>query len=93
MRRFVLLIFVLRVALPGVAASVSTNIAVSVASVASPTNVPVANSIRRQCEAGTKSGNRCKRNAVPGATLCRQHQKISSRQSEVRVRDVPVPHK
>ena len=34
---------------------------------------------RRQCEAITKSANRCKRNAVPGGKLCRQHQRISGR--------------
>ena len=40
----------------------------------------VSNSIkvaRQQCEAVTKSGNRCKRNAVVSGKLCRQHQKIA----------------
>ena len=31
---------------------------------------------RRQCEATTKSGTRCKRNAAPNAKFCRQHLKI-----------------
>lgn len=33
-----------------------------------------------QCEAITKSGNRCKRKAAPGKTLCRQHEKLKSGQ-------------
>ena len=34
---------------------------------------------RTQCEARTKSGTRCKRNALPGEKLCRQHKKIEER--------------
>ena len=56
------------------AAPAVTN-AVPVAAVA-VTNAPAAKAPRTQCEAVTKSGTRCKRNAVPGRKLCRQHQKI-----------------
>ena len=31
---------------------------------------------REQCAAFTKSGTRCKRKAIPGGKLCRQHQKL-----------------
>ena len=57
------------------AAPVLTN-AVPDSAIIATTNVPAAKLIRTQCEALTKSGNRCKRNAVPGEKLCRQHQKI-----------------
>ena len=55
-------------------AAASTN---AVAEAVSATNAPSARTCRRQCEAVTKSGNRCKRNAAPGAGLCRQHQRIA----------------
>ena len=42
------------------------------------TNV-VSSVVRTQCEARTKSGTRCKRNALPGEKLCRQHKKIEER--------------
>lgn len=93
MRGFAFLISVLAVAFLSFNASAVTNAVPVVVSVCSTSNTPAVIRPRRQCEAVTKSGNRCRRNAVPGAKLCRQHQKISSRQSEVRVRDVPVPHK
>ena len=35
-------------------------------------------SARSQCEATTKSGNRCKRKAAKGERFCRQHLKILS---------------
>ena len=35
--------------------------------------------IRRQCEATTLSGNRCKRNAAEGSRYCRQHEAIMRR--------------
>ena len=59
--------------------SASTN-AVPVEAVApSVTNAPTVKLLRTQCEAFTKSGSRCKRNAPPGAKLCRQHQKIKAK--------------
>ena len=70
-----------------VGAPPTTNAVSGVLSVVSPTNAPAAKPPRRQCEAVTKSGNRCRRNASPGAKLCRQHQKISNRQNENRRRD------
>lgn len=36
---------------------------------------------RVQCEALTKSGTQCKRKALPGGKLCRQHQKIADKKS------------
>lgn len=80
MKRVVLSIVVmLSAALSGLAASAQANAFPSVASVTSATNTPAAKLPRQQCEAVTKSGNRCKRNAVPGGKLCRQHQKIADR--------------
>lgn len=46
------------------------------------TNAPPAKAVkapakvRRQCEAKTLSGNRCKRNAAEGSRYCRQHEAI-----------------
>ncbi len=37
---------------------------------------------RPQCEAITKSGNRCSRRAAPGEKLCRQHLKARNRSTE-----------
>ena len=37
---------------------------------------------RVQCEALTKSGTQCKRKAVLGGKLCRQHQKIVEKKAE-----------
>ena len=77
MRRAILSIVVmLSTALSCLADSATTNAVPRVASVAAATNAPVAKLPRQQCEAITKSGNRCKRNAIPGEKLCRQHQKI-----------------
>ena len=54
-----------------------TNVISCVTMVLSATNTPAAKLQRTQCEAITKSGTRCKRNAIPGGKLCRQHQKIA----------------
>ena len=82
MRRAILSIVVmLSTALSCLADSAATNSAPIVVSVAAATNVPVVKVSRQQCEAVTKSGNRCKRNAVPGEKLCRQHLKIANRKS------------
>ena len=51
------------------AADATTNVVRQVASPAA----------RTQCEARTKSGTRSKRNALPGAGLCRQHKKLEER--------------
>ena len=53
------------------AAEVSTNVVKNV----------VLSAVRTQCEARTKSGTRCKRNAQPGEKLCRQHKKIEERRN------------
>ena len=80
MKRVVLSIVVmLSAALSGLAASAQANAFPNVASITSATNTPAAKLPRQQCEAVTKSGNRCKRNAVPGGKLCRQHQKIADK--------------
>ena len=77
MKRAVLsIVVILSAALSCLAKSGVTNIISSVTSVASTTNTPALKLPRQQCEAVTKSGNRCKRNAAPGETLCRQHLKI-----------------
>ena len=72
MRILVLLVLVLSATRPCVAAPAVTNSISSAVSVTAATKVS-----RQQCEAVTKSGNRCKRNAVVGGKLCRQHQKIA----------------
>ena len=56
----------------GITISISSAVSVTAA-----TNAPATKVSRQQCEAVTKSGNRCKRNAVVGGKLCRQHQKIA----------------
>lgn len=77
MKRAILSIVVILVAaLSCLAESVATNAVSGVMSVTATTNAPVTKASRHQCEAVTKSGNRCKRNAVSGGKLCRQHQKI-----------------
>lgn len=76
MRILVLLVFVFSAVFSCVAAPVVTNAVLGVAAVATATNASAAGASHQQCEAITKSGNRCKRNAVPGGKLCRQHQKI-----------------
>lgn len=76
MRGFALLILVLSAALLCLAAPAATNAVPNAASVAAVTNAPAAKLSRAQCEALTKSGTRCKRNAAPGEKLCRQHLKI-----------------
>ena len=77
MRRAILsIVVILSAALSCLAESAATNAAPIVVSVASTTNTPALKVSRQQCEAVTKSGNRCKRNAAPGETLCRQHLKI-----------------
>ena len=89
MRILVLFVLALSAARTCVAEPTVTNSVSSVVSVAVATNAPaeksfIANNaaegklLRQQCEAVTKSGNRCKRYAVPGERLCRQHRKILS---------------
>ena len=79
MRGLVLFGLALSMALASVAAPTVTNTVSGVASFSTSTNAPVAKVSRQQCEAITKSGSRCKRNAVAGGKLCRQHQRISGR--------------
>ena len=79
MRILVLFVLAYSAALPCVAAPTVTNSVSSAASVTVATNAPAGKVSRQQCEAVTKSGNRCKRNAVSGGKLCRQHQRISGR--------------
>ena len=80
MRRAVLsMVVILSAALLCLADSVATNAVFGAVSVPVATNVPTVKVSRQQCEAVTKSGNRCKRNAVPGEKLCRQHLKIANR--------------
>ena len=86
MIRLALLVFALSVALSCVATPAVTNAVPVMGSVTVATNAPAAKStvanaaagkqLRHQCEAVTKSGNRCKRNSIPGGRFCRQHQKI-----------------
>ena len=73
------IVVILSAALSCLAESAATNAVANVVSVAAVTNVPVVKVPRQQCEAVTKSGSRCKRNAVPGKKLCRQHLKIANR--------------
>ena len=89
MRGLVLFGFALSMALASVAAPTVTNSVSGDVPVTVTTNAPAAKSSiakvpesglpRQQCEAITKSGNRCKRNAVAGGKLCRQHQRINDR--------------
>ena len=81
MRRLALLVLSLPAVIPCVAAPAVTNAVAGVASVAKSTFAKAADDkqSRRQCEAITKSGTRCKRNSLPGGKLCRQHQKIKHR--------------
>ena len=79
MRSVALFVIMLSAALWCSAEPASTNAARVVSSVVATTNAPAAKLPRQQCEAVTKSGNRCKRNAAPGAKLCRQHQKIAAK--------------
>ena len=88
MRILVLFVLLLSAALPCIAAPTVTNsvsgaVSVTVATNASEARSSIAKSVegkspRQQCEAITKSGNRCKRNAVSGERLCLQHRKILS---------------
>lgn len=78
MRRVALLVLAFSASLSAFAAQGSTNAVPAAASVVAVTNAPATRPQRQQCEAVTKSGNRCKRNAAPGAKLCRQHQKIDA---------------
>ena len=79
MRILVLFVLAFSVALPCVAEPMVTNSVSSAVSVTVATNAAAGKVPRQQCEAVTKSGNRCKRNAVSGGKLCRQHQRISNR--------------
>ena len=79
MRILGLLVLVLFAAHPCVAVPTVTNSVSSAVSATVATNAPSEKVSRKQCEAVTKSGNRCKRNSVPGGKLCRQHQRISDR--------------
>ena len=82
MRRAILsIVVILSAALSCLADFAATNVALIVVSVVAATNTPALKVSRQQCEAVTKSGNRCKRNAVPGEKLCRQHLKIANRKS------------
>ena len=69
MKRVGLILAVACLVLSCSAAEVSTNVVKNV----------VLSAVRTQCEARTKSGTRCKRNAQPGEKLCRQHKKIEER--------------
>ena len=83
MRRTILSIIVMITAAPlCLAESAATNAANSVVSVIVATNAPAVKVSRQQCEAITKSGNRCKRNAILGEKLCRQHLKIAKRKMD-----------
>lgn len=82
MRKFALLVIVLAAALLCSAEPASTNTVTVVSAVVATTNAPAAKLPRQQCEAVTKSGNRCKRNAAPGAKLCRQHQKVDANKAK-----------
>ena len=62
------------------AAEASTNVVRQVASPAA----------RTQCEAQTKSGTRCKRSALPGEKLCRQHKKIEAHRNSTERPSCPV---
>ena len=53
-----------------------TNVCAKTAACISVTDAQTKKKLRQRCEAFTKSGNRCKRNAAPGGKLCRQHGKI-----------------
>ena len=79
MRILVLFVLAFSVALSCAAAPTVTNSVSSAVSVTVATNAPAGKVSRQQCEAVTKSGNRCKRNAISGGKLCRQHQRISNR--------------
>lgn len=79
--RILLFVLALSVALSCVATPTVTNATPCAMSVTAVTNMPAARVLRQQCEAVTKSGNRCKRNAVPGEKHCRQHLKIVNRAS------------
>ena len=80
MRRAILsIVVVLFAALLCLAEPVATNALFGTVSVPVATNAPAVKVSRQQCEAVIKSGNRCKRNAVPGEKLCRQHLKIVNR--------------
>ena len=82
MKRAVLsIVVILSAALSCLAESAATNAAPIVVSVVAATNTPAAVLLRQQCEAVTKSGKRCKRNAVSGEKLCRQHLKIAKRKA------------
>ena len=77
MRILVLLVLVLFATRPCVAAPAVTNSISSAVSVTAATNAPATKVPRQQSEAVTKAGYRCKRNAVVGGKLCRQHHKIA----------------
>ena len=89
MRKFAMSVLALAAVLLCSASSVSTNAVPGIVSAVAMTNAPAAKSsfakvaddkpLRQQCEAVTKSGNRCKRNAAPGEKLCRQHLRAAAR--------------
>ena len=82
MRRAILsIVVILFAALSCLAETAATTAVSNVISVAAATNTPAAKLPRQQCEAVTRSGNRCKRNAAPGEKLCLQHLKIANRKS------------
>lgn len=76
MRTLALLGLVSSVVLSCIAESTVTNIVSRGTSAVTTTNKTATSVSRLQCEAVTKSGNRCKRNAVLCEKLCRQHKKI-----------------
>ena len=82
MRRFTLSVLVLSATFIGFAAPAATNATVSVVSAVATTNAPAVKLSRQQCEAVTKSGTRCKRNAAPGEKLCRQHKKVAAKKAK-----------
>ena len=65
--------------IPPVVSQPTTNVVVAT-SAALPHETPPA--ARPQCEATTKSGNRCSRKAAPGEKLCRQHLKSRRRNAK-----------
>ena len=64
---------------PPVVSQPATNVADAAGAAISHEAPPAA---RPQCEATTKSGNRCSRKAAPGEKLCRQHLKSRRRNAK-----------
>ena len=62
----------------------ATNVCVRAESVTFSTNAPTAKLTRQQCEAITKSGAQCKRNAAAGEKMCWQHIRSVRRAAEAK---------